>query len=62
MCSRFLKSSKEAHHGRIYLLFERMFGRLLAGYEWGLKRALKYQFLTLCVFLGTLIVTGHCTL
>jgi multidrug efflux pump subunit AcrB len=58
MCSRFLKSSKEAHHGRIYLLFERMFGRLLAGYEWGLKRALKYQFLTLCVFLGTLIVTG----
>ena len=39
MCSRFLKSGKEARHGRVYLLFERMFDRLLAGYEWGLKRA-----------------------
>jgi hydrophobe/amphiphile efflux-1 (HAE1) family protein len=58
MCSRFLKSSKEAQHGRLYLFFERMFDRLLAGYEWGLKRVLKYQFLTLCVFLGTLIITG----
>jgi HAE1 family hydrophobic/amphiphilic exporter-1 len=34
-----------------------MFDRLLAGYEWGLKRVLKFQFLTLCVFLGTLIFT-----
>ena len=58
MCSRFLKSAKEVHHGRIYLFFERMFDHLLAGYEWGLKRALKFQFLTLCVFLGTLMVTA----
>ena len=58
MCSRFLKSSKEARHGRVYLFFERMFDRLLACYEWGLKRVLKSQFLTLCVFLGTLMVTG----
>ena len=43
MCSRFLKSGKEAHHGRIYLFFERMFDRLLAGYEWGLKRVLRFQ-------------------
>jgi HAE1 family hydrophobic/amphiphilic exporter-1 len=57
MCSRFLKSSKEAHHGRVYLLFERMFDRLLAGYEWGLKRALNYRLVTLCVFLGTLMIT-----
>jgi HAE1 family hydrophobic/amphiphilic exporter-1 len=35
---------KEAHHGRVYLFFERMFDRLLAGYEWGLKRVLKFQF------------------
>jgi hydrophobe/amphiphile efflux-1 (HAE1) family protein len=57
MCSRFLKSGKEAHHSGVYLFFERMFERLLAGYEWGLKRALKYRLATLCVFLGTLMVT-----
>ena len=57
MCSRFLKSDKEIRHGRVYLFFERMFDRLLAGYEWGLKRVLEYQLLTLCVFFGTLMVT-----
>ena len=58
MCSRFLKSGREARHGRVYLFFERMFDRMLAGYEWGLKRVLKYRLLTLCVFLGTLMVTA----
>jgi HAE1 family hydrophobic/amphiphilic exporter-1 len=57
MCSRFLKSGKAAGHGRVYLFFERMFDRLLAGYEWSLKRALEYRVATLCVFLSTLMVT-----
>jgi HAE1 family hydrophobic/amphiphilic exporter-1 len=57
MCAQFLKSDKEVHHGRTYLFFERMFARLLAGYEWALKRVLKQRLLTLCVFLGTLMVT-----
>jgi hydrophobe/amphiphile efflux-1 (HAE1) family protein len=57
MCSRFLKSGREASHGHVYLFFERMFDRLLAGYEWGLKRALEYRQVTLCVFLGTLMTT-----
>jgi HAE1 family hydrophobic/amphiphilic exporter-1 len=57
MCSRFLKSGREASHGRAYLFSERMFDRLLAGYEWGLKRALEYRLVTLCVFLGTLMIT-----
>jgi len=57
MCSRFLKSKEQARHGRVYLFFERMFDRLLSGYEWGLKRVLKFQFLTLCVFLATLAMT-----
>jgi HAE1 family hydrophobic/amphiphilic exporter-1 len=35
-----------------------MFDRLLAGYEWGLKRVLEYRFLTLCVFRGTMVVIG----
>ncbi len=57
MGSRFLRSDKEARHGRLYLFAERMFDRLLAGYEWGLKRVLRAQFLTLCVFLATLVLT-----
>jgi HAE1 family hydrophobic/amphiphilic exporter-1 len=57
MCSRFLNSGREASHGRVYLFSERMFDRLLAGYEWGLKRALEYRLVTLCVFLGTLMIT-----
>jgi hydrophobic/amphiphilic exporter-1 (mainly G- bacteria), HAE1 family len=57
MCARFLRSEKEARHGRLYLVFERGFDRLLAGYERGLKGVLKHQLLTLCVFLATLAFT-----
>ena len=58
MAARLLKSAKDAKHGRIYLFFERQFAHLLAGYEWGLKRVLKHQFATLCVFLGMMALTG----
>jgi multidrug efflux pump subunit AcrB len=34
-----------------------MFTRLLAGYEWALKRSLTFGRRTLCVFLGTLVLT-----
>jgi multidrug efflux pump subunit AcrB len=57
MGSRFLKSSREIHHGRVYLLFERMFDRLLAGYERGLRGVLRHRLPTLCVFLATLMLT-----
>jgi hydrophobe/amphiphile efflux-1 (HAE1) family protein len=57
MCSRFLKSGNETRHGRVYLFFERMFDRLLAGYEWALKRVLEHRLATLYVFLGTLMFT-----
>ena len=58
MCAHFLRSGREVRHGRVYLFFERMFDRLLAGYERALKRVLEYRLLTLCVFLCTLTVTG----
>ena len=58
MAARFLRTDKEIKHGRIYLFFENMFDRLLAGYERGLKRVLKNQFITLCVFLATLTLTA----
>jgi HAE1 family hydrophobic/amphiphilic exporter-1 len=57
MAARFIKSEKDSDHGRVYLFFERMFARLLAGYEWGLQRVLKRQLLTLCVFFITLALT-----
>ena len=58
MCARFLQSDKDVRHGRLYLFFERGFERLLAGYERGLKGVLRHQFLTLCLFLATLTLTG----
>jgi len=58
MAARFLKTDKEIQHGRVYLFFEKLFDKMLAGYELGLKRVLKNQFLTLCVFLATLTLTA----
>jgi HAE1 family hydrophobic/amphiphilic exporter-1 len=54
MASRFLKSAKETHHGRLYALSERGFDALLKGYEQGLDLVLKFRFVTLLVFLATL--------
>ena len=58
MCARFLKSAQDARHGRVYLFSERLFDRLLAGYERGLKGVLRHRLLTLCVFVATLMVTA----
>ena len=57
MASRFLKSAKETHHGRLYALSERGFDALLRGYERGLDLVLKFRFITLLVFLATLALS-----
>jgi HAE1 family hydrophobic/amphiphilic exporter-1 len=57
MASRFLKSPKEAHHGRIYAWSERAFEALLRQYERGLDVVLKYRLVTLCVFFATLALS-----
>jgi HAE1 family hydrophobic/amphiphilic exporter-1 len=57
MASRFLKSEKEAKHGRLYEWSERGFDKLLKGYERGLDFVLDHRFLTLLVFLGTLALS-----
>jgi HAE1 family hydrophobic/amphiphilic exporter-1 len=59
MASRFLKSAKEAHHGRLYALSERGFGAMLKGYERGLDLVLKFRFVTLMVFLATLALSVY---
>jgi HAE1 family hydrophobic/amphiphilic exporter-1 len=59
MASRFLKSAKETHHGRLYELSERGFAMLLKGYERGLDVVLAFRFVTLLVFLTTLALSVY---
>ena len=57
MCALFLRDEKHAKHGRAYMLIERAFDRLLAGYTRGLDFVLKHQRATLTVFLLTVAAT-----
>jgi HAE1 family hydrophobic/amphiphilic exporter-1 len=57
LCSRYLKPHNGEHHNRFYLAFERGFDTMLAAYKRGLDKVLHHQFITLCVFLGTLALT-----
>jgi hydrophobe/amphiphile efflux-1 (HAE1) family protein len=59
LCSRLLKSEAGQEHGRLFLWFESMFDGLLGFYERGLKVALRHQFTTLMVMLGTIGLTGY---
>ena len=58
LCSRFLSDDHAKGHGRLHRLFQGGFDAMLAGYTRGLNVVLRHQFATLCVFLGTLILTG----
>jgi hydrophobe/amphiphile efflux-1 (HAE1) family protein len=56
MCSRFLKA--EAHsHGRVYNFVEGLFDGMLRFYERTLDIALRFRFITLLVFFGTVATT-----
>ncbi|HEU0229078.1 MAG TPA: efflux RND transporter permease subunit, partial [Burkholderiaceae bacterium] len=57
LCSRFIRHYDRASHGRVYLVFERGFDHMLAGYRRGLHWVLRHPFLTLCSFLATLLAT-----
>jgi hydrophobe/amphiphile efflux-1 (HAE1) family protein len=57
MCSRFL--APESHkHGRIYNMIEGMFAGMLRFYERTLDVALRFRFITLMVFFGTVTLTA----
>ena len=58
MCSRFLKHQSN-DHGLAYRIVERFFELLLGGYRRTLDIALRFQFVTLMVFFGTLAVTAY---
>jgi hydrophobe/amphiphile efflux-1 (HAE1) family protein len=57
MCSRFL-ANHHGEHGRLYHIVEAMFDGMLAFYRATLDIALRFRFITLLVFLGTVAVTA----
>jgi hydrophobe/amphiphile efflux-1 (HAE1) family protein len=58
MCSRFLKHH-HGEHGRLYRIVEAFFDALIGGYRRTLDIALRFRFITLCVFFATLTVTVY---
>jgi HAE1 family hydrophobic/amphiphilic exporter-1 len=57
MCALFLRDEKHVEHGRLYLIIEGFFDRLLALYGRGLDIVLGHQRTTLAVFFLTLAAT-----
>ncbi|HEY4372266.1 MAG TPA: efflux RND transporter permease subunit [Burkholderiales bacterium] len=57
MCAKFIKDEKHARHGRLYMIIEGWFDKMVRGYERGLDFVLRHQFPTLLVFLATLAAT-----
>jgi len=58
LCARLLRDPRQAPHGRLYALSERLFGAMQDRYGRALDVALRRRLLTLPVFLGTLGLTG----
>jgi hydrophobe/amphiphile efflux-1 (HAE1) family protein len=56
MCARFLDSGAHSH-GRFYNAVERVFDSMIRFYERTLDIALRFRFLTLLVFIGTVTLT-----
>jgi len=54
MCARFLKSPKDMKHGRMFLLGERIFARLVRAYSGGLRWVLSHQPIMLCVTIAAI--------
>jgi hydrophobe/amphiphile efflux-1 (HAE1) family protein len=59
MAARFLRDKKDTHHGRIYMITERVFEAMLTGYRHSLDVALRYRRVTLAVFLATVALSGY---
>ncbi len=57
LCARFLRSEREARHGRLYMTVERIFAALLSFYRHSLGAALRHRVFTLGVFLAAFVAT-----
>ena len=59
MGARFLRPKTSVRHGRLYVLSERAFDVMLAGYRRSLDVALRHRFITLLVFIGTVALSVY---
>jgi hydrophobic/amphiphilic exporter-1 (mainly G- bacteria), HAE1 family len=59
LCSRFLKPPHEKKHGFLYLAIEGFFQGMLKSYEWMLKGALKFHYITIAVSLILVVATAY---
>ncbi len=59
ICARVLKSSKEMKHGRLFMLGERIFARLLRAYGTGLRWVLNHQPIMLGVTIATVCLSVY---
>jgi HAE1 family hydrophobic/amphiphilic exporter-1 len=59
LSSRFLRPPHSEGHGRVYMLFERMFDRMLAAYDWSLVRVMRHRPATMAVSMALLIATVY---
>ena len=57
MCALFLRDEKHAKHGKAYMVIERAFDKLLAGYTRGLDFVLDHKRTTLLTFIITVAAT-----
>ncbi len=59
LCSRWLKPSKEAHHGKVWAVSERVFDGMRDTYDWTLRRVMRHRFATMVVSVAILVATGY---
>jgi HAE1 family hydrophobic/amphiphilic exporter-1 len=59
LCSRFLHPAREEHHGRFYAAMERIFQRMLALYEWSLRRVLSFPRSVMLLSAALLVATVY---
>ncbi|HTS87474.1 MAG TPA: efflux RND transporter permease subunit [Gemmatimonadales bacterium] len=57
LCSQFLRSTRGARHGRLYLAVERAFEATLGAYERSLEWVMRHRPLTLVLSVATLVLT-----
>ncbi|MFA4919885.1 MAG: efflux RND transporter permease subunit [Thermodesulfovibrionales bacterium] len=58
LCSRFIRPAGAEKHGRLYLLMERFFDKMLKTYEWTLKLVLKHRLTILVLTIVLTVATG----
>src|SRR4030095_9433019 len=59
MCSRFLRLSATARHGRFYAASERFFDGMLRTYDWSLKFVLRHRLATMAFSIVILVATVY---